>query len=181
MTTIHIPESARFDRVREDVERGRLWKARDRLNGLLIESPTDQDVLDLVGSIWFEMGDLPQAGRYWWLTERDDERADRAREAFHERFGRYPGGILTALPRLTHLELYPSPVRARLEELVTAATSDGRRWVPWEPRPATRPAVRPNAPTLSNLLALGVFLFILLLVVVGFLNVAGAILRAIFG
>ena len=33
MDGIRIPDEPRFAKVREDVEAGRLWKARDRLHG----------------------------------------------------------------------------------------------------------------------------------------------------
>lgn len=117
MNGIRIPDDWRWARVREDVAAGRLWKARDRLHGHLIETPADQDLLDMLGAIWFQMGDLPQAGRYWFLTEREDEAAIEARTAFYERFGHQAPQVLRALPRPTRPELYPTTIRERLEDL----------------------------------------------------------------
>ena len=135
MHGIRIPDDWRFMRIKEDIDAGRLWKARDRLQGHLRESPADQVVLDLLGSVWFAMGDMPQAGRHWWLTERKDENATAARDAFYERFGSDARGVLRALPRPARPEHYPNGVRVRLEELVTAANADGIGWRPsdWKP------------------------------------------------
>ena len=36
-----------FQRAEDDLAAGRLWKARDRVNGLLRNGCADQDVLDL--------------------------------------------------------------------------------------------------------------------------------------
>jgi hypothetical protein len=127
MIGIQIPDDPRFARVRDELALGRAWKARDRLQGRLRDDPADPVVLDLLGAIWFEMGDLPQAGRYWFLTERDDEPVGRARDAFFERFGQNPLEILRALPPRAEAERYPSIVRARIDELALAA-GGGETW-----------------------------------------------------
>jgi hypothetical protein len=121
MHAIKIPEDWRYGQVREDIGRGRLWKARDRLQGHFVETPADQVVLDLLGSVLYAMGDLPQAGRYWWLTERDDEAARAARAAFHERFGSRSGLVLRALPKPGVPEAYPATVAKRLSRLADQA------------------------------------------------------------
>ena len=130
MHGIRIPDDWRFMRIKEDIDAGRLWKARDRLQGHLRESPADQVVLDLLGSVWFAMGDMPQAGRHWWLTERKDENATAARDAFYERFGSDARGVLRALPRPARPEHYPESVRVRLEALTAAANAEGIGWRP---------------------------------------------------
>ena len=79
-----------MERVRTDIKEGRLWKARDRLHGLLQADPSNQEILGQLGEVCFRMGDLPQAGRYWYLTERSGEDVDLAALAFEERFGRNP-------------------------------------------------------------------------------------------
>jgi len=137
VSAIRIPKDSRWASVREEVEAGRLWKARDRLQGHFRDDPANADVLDMLGAVHFAMGDLPLAARYWWLTERDDEHAVSARSAFHERFGTRAANVLGALPRPAAPEHYPPGVRARLEALVAAATDEGVRWGPsdWRPLP----------------------------------------------
>ena len=153
MNGIRIPNDWRWGRVREDVDAGRLWKARDRLQGCLLAEPANQDVLDMLGAVWFAMGQLPAAGRHWWLTERDDEKAATARAAFYERFGHRAHEVLRALPRPAKPEHYPVSVRGRLEELVTAK-ADGHGWHPsdWKPTPSeweSSEASRTSGPSAS--------------------------------
>jgi len=136
MENIRVPDDWRFGRVREDIDSGRLWKARDRLQGHLSTDHADQDVLDVLGSVWFAMGDLPQAGRHWFLAERSDAAASAAREAFYERFSHDAGNVLRALPRPAEPAAYPAAVRARLEEL-TSASGGTVRWYPSGWKPAT--------------------------------------------
>jgi hypothetical protein len=68
------------------VAAGRIWKARDRLTGLLIHRQ-DEDVLDLLATVHHQMHDLPAAGALWFVTGRDDEHARTAIEAWRERHG----------------------------------------------------------------------------------------------
>ena len=53
-----------LERARDDLAAGRPWKARDRLTGVLANTPADQEALELLGEIAFAAGDLPAAGRY---------------------------------------------------------------------------------------------------------------------
>jgi hypothetical protein len=142
MHDITVPNDWHYAAIRDDIRAGRLWKARDRLQGHLRDRPADQDVLGLLGDVWFAMGDLPQAGRHWWLTERSDEQATAARAAFYERFGTQPRGVLRALPRPARPEHYPSSVAERLTEVAAAANSAGTTWRPddWKPMPDDPPA-----------------------------------------
>jgi hypothetical protein len=132
-----IPDDWRYMRVKEELDNGRLWKARDRLLGKLADQPANQDVLGLLGDVYFAMGDLPQAGRYWWLTDREDDRADAAAKAFYERFGTTEVDVLRALPRPTIADAYSASVRARYEALMAAARGQG---IDWKPPVRHRPA-----------------------------------------
>lgn len=72
-------------RARADLAAGQAWKARDRLTGVM-STRTDDEVLDLLGEVYFQMGDLPAAGSLWFVTGRNDESAQAAIAAWHERF-----------------------------------------------------------------------------------------------
>ena len=117
-----------LDRARHDVESGRLWKARDRLNGYIgIGSSTKRerdDAIELLADVYFAMGDLPQAGKLWYLTDRDDEQARVAIEAWRARCGNQPGVMARSL--VSHV---PSTrlARDRYRELRQQAGSEGRR------------------------------------------------------
>jgi hypothetical protein len=68
------------------VEAGRLWKARDRLHGVLRDRQ-DSEVLDLLATVHYEMHDLPAAGALWFVTGRADEIATSSVSAWRERNG----------------------------------------------------------------------------------------------
>src|SRR3712207_3559251 len=84
--TVGSAMSDAITRARADLAAGRPWKARDRLRGVIGARPTDQTALALLGDVLLDMGDEPEAGRWLFLSERDDEAAERAREAFRARF-----------------------------------------------------------------------------------------------
>jgi hypothetical protein len=73
-------------RARSDLASGRAWKARDRLNGILIYRQ-DVEVLDLLAMVYHSMHDLPAAGALWFATGRDDDLARESIAAWRERFG----------------------------------------------------------------------------------------------
>ncbi|TMD41813.1 MAG: hypothetical protein E6I88_06580 [Chloroflexi bacterium] len=54
------------ERIQADLASGRLWKARDRLRGVLRSAPSNQWALEQLGDVYFRMGDLPEAGRVWF-------------------------------------------------------------------------------------------------------------------
>jgi hypothetical protein len=113
-------------RAHEELDQGRLWKARDRLHGVLQAAPADQETLVLLGEIYFRMGDLPNAGRYWFLTEREGADVDEAFAALHERYP-FPE-LLRWVPARAPIDEYPAPARARLAELRERASRAGVEW-----------------------------------------------------
>jgi hypothetical protein len=144
----------------------------------MIEHSTDQALLDRLGDVYYKMGDLPQAGRFWWLTPRDDEAASKARDAFYERFGTGPIGVLSALHRPARPELYPPPVEVKLRELVTAASNAGMKWNPRDWSPAGEAPQGP-AESVQNRaaawFAVSVILFLLVSLGVGVATIITAI------
>jgi len=126
--------STAVTRAHADIEAGRLWKARDRLSAAIRDSPTDQDVLALLGEIYFRMGDQPAAWRYWALTPRQGSDAEAAERAFDERYGR--AGLaeqLSQIPAREPIEDYPSGARERLLALRERARSASIAWPPARP------------------------------------------------
>ena len=116
-------------RAEADVAAGNLWKARDRLDGLLAQRPADQEVLGLLGDVSFRMGDLPAAGRYWFLTERSGADVEQAVAAMYERHGRGPLPLLNVLPVKPPLDAYPPLVHERLRRLVDGVDDPGEFWL----------------------------------------------------
>ncbi len=111
-------------RARADIDAGRLWKARDRLRGAFVTARANQEVLDLLGEVLFEMGDLPEAGKYWLLTARCDGRFEAAKNALVERNGGRKGTLAVSLPVRAELEEYPVIVQERLADLRSAAIAE---------------------------------------------------------
>jgi hypothetical protein len=122
-----------------DIEAGRLWKARDRLSAAVRDSPTDQGILELLGEVYFRMGDQPAAWRYWVLTTREGADVDAAKLAFEERYGR--AGLadrLSQIPAYEPLADYPIAVRERVVELRQLGRAEGIDW----PRSRAQPSKR---------------------------------------
>jgi hypothetical protein len=128
-----------IDRARDDLAAGELWRARDRLRGVLQNDPANQEALDLVGEVYWQMGDRPQAGRFWALTERSDERAAQARAAFEAALPNLRDR-LRAVPARQPVDAYPAAAREWLAQLQAEATRAG---IDWKPRTGLR---RPRKP-----------------------------------
>ncbi|WP_239395999.1 DUF6584 family protein [Frankia sp. CiP3] len=120
--------------ARAERSAGRLPFARDRLAGLLAQHPADQDTLDLLGQICRDLGDEIAAGRWWFLSARDDPAADAARAAFLAAHSQ-PWKAANALKVRAPAEAFPTVVQARLAELAGRVEAAGGSWVPGQRAP----------------------------------------------
>lgn len=125
-----------MDRARRDLAEGRLWKARDRVTGTLVARPTDPALLELAGHVFFQMGDLPRAGAYWFLTDKEGPEVEAARVALKERHGEGAIGLIHALPVREAIDAFPPPVRQRLRQLQREAK--GEHNYSWDPQPSRK-------------------------------------------
>jgi hypothetical protein len=100
--------------------------------GLFAARPADQQVLALTAEVYFEMGDLPRAAAFWYLTDRSGPEVELAMAAMRER---YPtaSDVIAALPIRDRIESFPQPVQARLLALQAAVKEESGR--EWEPAP----------------------------------------------
>ena len=119
-----------LDRVHEDLEAGRAWKALDRLQGMRSTAPADQAVLELLGRVRADMGELPEAGLAWLLTDGDDPRREAAFAAMRERHGRVPMQLVHKLKPRAPIDAFPPGAQARLRELQAELDRTGVRWNP---------------------------------------------------
>ncbi|HEV2810198.1 MAG TPA: DUF6584 family protein, partial [Acidimicrobiales bacterium] len=130
-----VPTTA-LDRVRSDLAGGRLWKARDRVTGTLVARPTDPVVLELGGQVFFQMGDLPRAGAYWFLTDKDGPEVEAAVVALKARHGKGALGLIHALPVRDAIEAFPPRVQQGLRQLQREAERDHK--YNWDPQPSRK-------------------------------------------
>lgn len=167
--------STGLSRAQADIEAGRLWKARDRLHGVFVSRPGDQSVLELLGEVHFLMGDLPQAARFWMLTERSGPDVDAAIAAFEERYARDPGSALVALPIKVSISQYPPDVRNRIEAMSSRADETKPR-----KRPRRFPEPEPGS-LRETLIMAGLVLVTFGIWVVGVIWLIALVWRLIFG
>ncbi len=147
-----------LDRARNDLAAGRLWKARDRVTGAVAARPSDQAVLELAGQVFFEMGDLPRAGAYWFLTEKEGPEMDLALDALRERHGAGALGLIDALPVRAGIDAFPPQVQERLRQLQQEAKrSHGYNWDPQPRRKGESTGqLKPSNPVVDTVAVLAV-------------------------
>ncbi|MDQ1681873.1 MAG: hypothetical protein QOH99_414 [Frankiaceae bacterium] len=129
-------------KAREDLAAGRPWVARDRAAGLLAHRQGDPEVLEVLGDAWAALGDDVRAGRYWFLTGRDDPAAIQAVDAF---VASHPDAaeaarVVGVLPGVGYA---PAAV-ARISALRSRVEAAGGEWTPGR-KPARSPAPTPAA------------------------------------
>jgi hypothetical protein len=107
-------------KVEAALNAGEVWKARDHLRGRIASSPYSPDLYEQLGVVLLRMGDLPDAGKYLFLSGRREPGYDAAIELFLRRHGRHGWQQLVAsLPhsaRRASLHSLPTPVLAALEQ-----------------------------------------------------------------
>ena len=153
----------------EELEKGRLWKARDRVTGLFSSDPTNPEVLRLAGEVYFRMGDLPRSGAFWFLTDLSGEEVDAAISALGERYPN-PQELAAVLPIRDRIETYPAAARERLEALQRAVSNGTGH--EWDPGPRTRRDVPPRSTNrLAGFVFFAVVLVLLTMLGVGFITI----------
>ncbi len=106
-----------IERAQDDVNRGHLGIARQRLASYMATQGYDADLAARIGQISYDMRDLHQAGRYWLLSTAEGQHVDEAIDHFLNYCGDEPSCIVGALPRmlrLPNMDDYPDVVRRRL-------------------------------------------------------------------
>ena len=166
-------------KARVDLDEGRVWAARDRLESFVSQNPSHAEALEFLGDVLYQMGDLPRAGRYWLLTSRDDDRAARSIDALRERYPR-PELVLAALPVRDSVDAYPVEARERIAELRAEAAANGIEWRPRVTTSEMRGAREPPRERwwTSMVVVAGLGLFIAILVL-GILRLGQLLVEAI--
>jgi hypothetical protein len=117
-------------KVEAALNAGEAWKARDLLRGRISSSPYTADLYEQMGVVLLRMGDVPEAGKYLFLSGRQKPDYEPAVGVFLRRYGRSGWRqLVAAFPasaRKAPLGALPEPVKRALEERGFGA-SEGRR------------------------------------------------------
>jgi Family of unknown function (DUF6584) len=107
-----------YDRVDDAVAEGKLWRAREILEGNLGQLGYDIDLYERLGQVLLQMGEPMQAGRFLFLSGRRGRRYEEAINIYLDRYTRKaPGNLLGTFPnaaRLAKVDDYPEAVREEL-------------------------------------------------------------------
>jgi hypothetical protein len=110
-----------FDRAEQAVRQGKLWRAKEALQGGIRARGYDQELFERLGLVLLQMGDLVEAGRYLFLSGRRTPSYEDSISLYLRRFARAnPLQLYRTFPRAARLKNrqdYPSPLNTELERL----------------------------------------------------------------
>jgi len=111
-----------FRRVDEALARGQVWRAKEILRGNIGQRPYDPELYRRYGRLLLKLGDLPEAGKYLFLSCDRSEDCSEAIDVYLDRFGRHGlGALYSTFPsraRLSRRSDYPEPLRSELTKLL---------------------------------------------------------------
>lgn len=126
-----------LDKARRELEQGNLWRAKEILQGAIGSENYDVQLYEMMGTVLLKMGDLPEAGRFLFLSGVRTPEYTEAIEIFLSRHRRSkPQEFLHILPRKARLSTvseYPHEVAQVLREIgcpETLKDKDGRIYEP---------------------------------------------------
>ena len=90
-------KTQRSKKTHEDISRGNLGKARDRLHGLISTYPNDLKLRALFAEVYSRLQFPQMAGRYWYLQEKKTDAMEAACAEFESSCGNDPLQMLCAL------------------------------------------------------------------------------------
>ena len=109
-----------YERVDQAVERGEMWRAKEMLRGNIGSASYDSKLYERYGKLLMDLGELVEAGKFFFLSGRRDPEYEKAIMVY---LSRYPRGrpelLFRSFPsgaRFRELHRYPLDVRRTLEE-----------------------------------------------------------------
>ena len=109
-----------YQRVDEAIERGETWRAKEILRGNIGSASYDSQLYERYGKLLLDLGELVEAGKFFFLSGRRSPEYDQAIGVYLSRhpesrpellFRSFPSGA-----RFRELHRYPLDVRRTLEE-----------------------------------------------------------------
>jgi hypothetical protein len=118
--TAAAPVHGIFRRVDEEISSGRVWRAKEMLDGYVRSAAFDPVIYERYGQILLLMQDKLNAGRFLFLSGVSRKEYEEPIALFMARYARQPQQLYAALParaKLSTLEAYPESVAAELGRL----------------------------------------------------------------
>ncbi len=110
-----------LDKARSELENGNLWRAKEILQGAIRSESYDVQLFELMGIVFLRMGDLPEAGRFLFLSGARRPEYLEPIEIFLSRHRRKkPHDFVSLIPRgarLRNTSDYPHEVAQVLREI----------------------------------------------------------------
>lgn len=103
-----------FKKIQEDIEKGDLGKARDRLHSLIFAYPDEIPLRRKLAEIYSILKFPSMAGRYWYLEEIKNKEMEIAIEIFEKSCGKDPLKILFALKFRGNIDKLPKYSKDKL-------------------------------------------------------------------
>lgn len=113
--------SRTLDKAQREIENGNVWRAKEILQGAIGSESYDVQLFEMMGTVLLRMGDLPEAGRFLFLSGVRQPEYCEAIEIFLSRYSRTaPYDFIHLLPRSARLRTlsdYPDEVARTLREM----------------------------------------------------------------
>ncbi len=137
-----------YDRVDNAIQQGQVWRAKEILRGNIRLRGYDVDLYERYGRLLLDIGEMPEAGKYLFLSGRWPPEYEEAISVYLERHLPNPEHMYFSFPRVARLndiDGYPEEVRRTLQSIDFPVALDGRlytlrRWREhWEKKRAREP------------------------------------------
>jgi hypothetical protein len=102
-----MPKETTLQRIRDDIKRGSLGNARDRLHGLLATYPDDLSLRTRLAEVYWQLRHPGMAGLYWFLAPERNDDIQTAITEFERECGGDPWIMLTRLKLRWNPEFMP--------------------------------------------------------------------------
>src|SRR5215204_5089986 len=121
---IVMPKQNKADylaRVEKAVAEGKLWRAKEILQGNIAAAPFDPALYERYGTVLLAMGDLVEAGKYLFLAGTNEPEYLDAKELYLSRYAKngwqHLYGTFPSRAKSLDLGEYPEPVAVELRRL----------------------------------------------------------------
>ena len=85
-----MPLEKTLNRVQKEIGQGHLDTARNRLHGLVKTYPHDMLIRKMLGDVNFQLGNIREAGRWWYLIKAKSPEMQNAINVFEQSCGNNP-------------------------------------------------------------------------------------------